>query len=53
MENARYSCEILVKLEFSLQNFSETFLIVKRIKRDIIVNIHTSSWKMPVTLVRF
>ena len=34
-------------------NLSETFLILKRIKRDIIVNVHTYSWKVLVIRVRF
>ena len=38
---------------FSLQHLSERFLIRKRIERDIIVNVHTSSWKVLVILVRF
>jgi len=36
---------------FSLQFLSETFLIL-RIQRDIIINIPTSSCKVPVNLVR-
>jgi len=38
---------------FSLQFLSETFLILRRIHRDIIININNSSCKVPVTLVRF
>jgi hypothetical protein len=35
---------------FSLQIFSETFFILRRTKRDIIINIHGSSCKLPVIL---
>ena len=37
---------------FSLQLLSETFLIPRRIWRDVI-NVHTYSCKIPVILVRF
>jgi len=32
--------------------FSETFLILRRIKRDIVINVYTSSCKVPVNPVR-
>jgi hypothetical protein len=38
---------------FSLQRLSETFLILRRIERDIIINVRRSSCKAPLTLVRF
>jgi hypothetical protein len=38
---------------FSMQNLSETFVILRRIKRDTIKNMHKSSCKVPVTMVRF
>ena len=34
-------------------NLSETFLVLRRKHRDIIVNIHWYSCKLPVILVRF
>jgi hypothetical protein len=33
--------------------FSEIFLLLRRIKRDIIINVHTSLRKAPVIFVRF
>jgi len=37
----------------SLQYFSETFLILKKTERDIIINLYRPSCKVPVILVRF
>jgi hypothetical protein len=37
----------------SLQLLSETFLIIRRIQQDIIINVHRSSCKVPVIFVRF
>jgi hypothetical protein len=34
-------------------NFSEAFLILRRSERRMITNVHTSSSKVPVILVRF
>jgi hypothetical protein len=42
-------CEIW----FSLHIFSKIFLILRRIKRDTVINVITSSWKVPVVLVGF
>jgi hypothetical protein len=38
---------------FSLQLFSETFLILRRTQRDTVTNAHRSSRKVLVILVRF
>jgi hypothetical protein len=38
---------------FSLQILSETFLILRRIQRDMIKNIYRSSCKVPVIIVIF
>jgi hypothetical protein len=35
---------------FSLQLLSETFLILRRIRRDIIINVHRCSCKVPLLL---
>jgi hypothetical protein len=64
-ERTHYSAPILIKLEFSRQifentqisncikTFSETFLNLWRIQRDIIINVRRSSYEVPVILVRF
>jgi hypothetical protein len=38
---------------FSLQLLSQIFLILRRIEPHIIINVHRSSCKVPVILVRF
>ena len=38
---------------FSAQILSETFLITRKFQRDIVINVKTSSRKVPVILVRF
>jgi len=38
---------------FSLQLLSEKFLFLTRIQRGIIINVHRSSFKIPITFVRF
>ena len=37
----------------SLKLLSKIFLILERIKRNFDINVHTSSYKVPVILVRF
>ena len=36
-----------------MQILSEIFLILKRIQRDVIINVKTSSCKVPIILVIF
>ena len=38
---------------FSVQLLSETYIIVGITERDIVVNVHRSSCKVPVVLLRF
>ena len=41
------------KIWFPLQLLSETFLILRRIHRDIVINVHRSYCKVPASLVIF
>ena len=38
---------------FSLQLLSETFLTLRRIQRDMFINVHTSPCNVPVLLVKY
>ena len=38
---------------FFLQLLSETFLILRSIERDSIINVPRSPWRVPVVVVRF
>jgi len=40
-------------LWFSLQGLSETFLILRRIQRDIVISVLRSSYYVPALVVRF
>jgi hypothetical protein len=42
-----------VYFDFSLQLLSETFFILRRIQRDIVINVQTSLCKVLVILVGF
>jgi len=53
---ARFSKEVVEKkcvFLFSLQLLSETFLVLIRIKLDIVINLHSYSCKVPTIQVRF
>ena len=39
--------------ELALQILSETFLILRRIQRDIVISVYWSSCKFPIIIVRF
>jgi hypothetical protein len=43
----------LLNINFFLQILSRTFLIPRRNHRYITINVHGSSWKLPVILVRY
>jgi hypothetical protein len=38
---------------FSVQILSETFFILRRTERDMVINVYLSSCKIPLILVRF
>jgi hypothetical protein len=38
---------------FSVQLLSETFLVIRRIQRDIVINVHRCSCKVPLLLSDF
>ena len=38
---------------FSVQILFETFLILRRVQRDAVLNVHSSSCKVPFFIVRF
>ena len=40
-------------LQFSLQLLCETLFILRRTERDTVINVHSSSRKVPVFIVRF
>ena len=42
-----------MKLGFSLQLLFETFIILGRIQRDIVISVKTYSCKVPLIFVRF
>jgi len=42
-----------IKCVLIFNDFLETLLILKGIQRDIIINVHTPSCKVPVILIRF
>jgi hypothetical protein len=44
--------KIKCAFSFSMQFFSETFLVTRRIQREIIINVHRSACKILVILVR-
>jgi hypothetical protein len=55
-QTSRFSGERYRKCKcflLSLQLLSETFFILRRIQREMIINVHRSSCKAPVIFVRF
>ena len=53
LEEKRFMGHKLCFFLFSLQLLSEKFLILRRIRRDMMKNVYRSSCEVPVTLVRF
>jgi hypothetical protein len=49
----KYLLNIKCVFWFSLQLLSETFLILRRIQRDMVINVHRSSCKVPLFLSDF
>jgi hypothetical protein len=56
-QTARFSEKTFFNIKcvlcLSLGVLSETFFILRRTERDIIINMHASSCKVAVSLVRF
>jgi hypothetical protein len=50
-EKKERDTEHIIVFEFSLQVSSETFLILRKMQRDTIVNVGMSSWKVLITVV--
>ena len=55
ISNKRYKKKIKHKMRVLIcsANMTETFLILRRNERHIIINVHRTSCKVPVILVRF
>jgi hypothetical protein len=53
LSHKRHDLTSNVRFDFSLQLLFETFLILRRIQRDIVINVYSSSCKVPVILVTF
>ena len=52
-EEKKKVIEHKTNFDFLYKSCPKTFLILRRIQQDIIINVHTSSCKVPVILVRF
>jgi hypothetical protein len=57
LQTARISKKKVIEHKMCVLIFSTTlaeiFFIIRKIKQDLIINLHTYSWQVPVTLVRF